>query len=142
MDFFSFLTIQTDISKVDAQTEKLRVDKYLWAIRVFKTRSLATEACKTGKVKWNGVNIKASHEVKVDQVFTIQRGPDKKVVRVKALLANRVDATKAIEFYEDQSPKPEETRFSSSFLFGGKRDRGTGRPTKKERRDLDDFKGD
>jgi ribosome-associated heat shock protein Hsp15 len=116
------------------------VDKYLWAIRVFKTRSLATEACKTGKVKWNGQNIKASHEVKKDQIFTIQRGPDKKIVRVKELLFNRVDATKALDYYEDQSPKPEEIPFSSSFLFGGQRDRGTGRPTKKQRRDLDDFK--
>lgn len=127
---------------MDNNSEKLRVDKYLWAIRVFKTRSLATEACKTGKVKLNGQNIKASHEVKVDEVFTIQKGPEKKIVRVKALLTNRVDASKALEYYEDQSPKPEEIPFSSSFLFGGKRDRGTGRPTKKERRDLDDFKGD
>lgn len=122
-----------------SDTEKLRVDKYLWAIRIFKTRSISTEACKAGKVKLNGLSIKPSHEVKINEVFTIQRGPDKKIVQVKGLLTNRVDAQKAIQFYEDQSPRPEEKSFSSSFLYGGKRDRGTGRPTKKERRDIDDF---
>jgi len=124
---------------LNSPTEKIRIDKYLWAIRVFKTRSLATDACKSGKVKLDGQSIKASHEVKINEEFTIQRGPEKKIIKVTGLLYNRVDATKAVLYYEDHSPKPEETGFSSSFLFGGKRDRGTGRPTKKERREIDDF---
>ncbi len=120
--------------------EKIRIDKYLWAIRMFKTRSLATEACKSGKVKMEGQSLKPSHEVKVGETFGIHRGPERKIIQVKELLHTRVDAQKAIGFYIDLSPAPETNPVASSFFsFGGSRDRGTGRPTKKERRDLDDF---
>lgn len=120
--------------------EKLRIDKYLWAIRMFKTRSLATEACKSGRVKLMGQSIKASHEIKLREVFSFNRGAEKKIIMVIALLNNRVDAQKAAQFFEDQSPPPDINPIGSSFYsFGGKRDRGTGRPTKKERRDIDDL---
>ncbi len=123
-----------------AMVEKLRIDKYLWAIRMFKTRSLATEACKSGRVKMSSQSVKSSHEVKVNEIYSFNRGSEKKIIQVKELLSGRVDASKAILYYEDLSPAPDMNPVGSSFYsFGGKRDRGTGRPTKKERRDIDDL---
>ena len=126
-----------------AEKEKLRIDKYLWAIRIFKTRSLATEACKAGRVKLNGQNIKPSHEVKEGEVYQISKGIERKVIRVTGLLGNRVDAKTAVNFYEDQTPAEETHRFKSMFHAPVlKRDRGTGRPTKKDRREIDELKDD
>jgi len=123
-----------------AEKEKLRIDKYLWAIRMFKTRSLATEACKAGRVKLSGQNIKASHEVKVGEVYHVSKGIEKKQLRVTAFLFNRVDAKTAINYYEDITPEEETFAFKSAFHAPAlKRDRGTGRPTKKDRREIDDL---
>ncbi len=126
-----------------AEKEKLRIDKYLWAIRLFKTRTLAIEACRAGRVKLNGQNIKPSHEVKVDEVYSVSKGIERKVVKVTGLLTNRVDAKTAINYYEDQTPLEETHGFKSMFhapLL--RRDRGAGRPTKKDRREIDDLKDD
>ncbi|MEH6307010.1 RNA-binding S4 domain-containing protein [Olivibacter sp. CPCC 100613] len=121
--------------------EKLRIDKYLWAIRLFKTRSLATEACKAGRVKLNGQNIKPSYVVKVGETFHIQKGIEKKVIKVVDLLERRVDAKTAAAFYEDLTPVEETYGYKSMFHAPVlKRDRGTGRPTKKDRREIDDLK--
>lgn len=121
--------------------ETVRVDKYLWAIRLFKTRTIATEACKTGHVKLNGTTIKPAHEVKVGEEFTLQKGADRKIIRVKELLNTRVDAKKAVLCYDDLSPVLAKgdihTVFSVPVLS---RARGAGRPTKKERRDIDDLR--
>ena len=126
-----------------AEKEKLRIDKYLWAIRIFKTRSLATEACKAGRVKLNGQNIKPSHEVKEGEIYQVSKGIERKVIRVTGLLGNRVDAKTAVNFYEDQTPLEETHRFKSMFHAPVlKRDRGTGRPTKKDRREIDELKDD
>ncbi|AFD05625.1 RNA-binding S4 domain-containing protein [Solitalea canadensis] len=125
-----------------SENEKLRIDKYLWAIRIFKTRSLATEACKGGKVKLDGNNLKPAHVVKVGDTYHIQKGIDKKIVKVTGLLENRVDAKTAVLYYEDLSPVNTEPRHMSVFtspVFT--RARGTGRPTKRERRDLDNLRG-
>jgi ribosome-associated heat shock protein Hsp15 len=123
-----------------AEKEKLRIDKYLWAIRIFKTRTLATEACKAGRIKLDGQNVKASHEVKEGEVYHISKGPDRKQIRVTGLLSNRVDAKTAVNFYEDLTPKEETERFKSLFYSPVlRRDRGTGRPTKKDRREIDDL---
>ncbi|MFM6976255.1 MAG: RNA-binding S4 domain-containing protein [Sphingobacteriaceae bacterium] len=131
-----------------AEKEKLRIDKYLWAIRAFKTRSIATEACKAGRVKLNGQAIKPAHVVKVGEIYSVQKGADRKVIKVIELLERRVDAKTAVRYYEDLTP-PEETKaFKSVFLSPLlQRDRGTGRPTKKDRREIDDlqegwFEGD
>lgn len=124
-----------------SENEKLRIDKYLWAIRIFKTRSLATEACKGGKVKLDGNNLKPAHIVKVGDTYHIQKGIEKKVVKVTGLLENRVDAKTAVLYYEDLSPVNTEPRHMSVFtapVFT--RARGTGRPTKRERRDLDNLR--
>ncbi|MCL4641996.1 MULTISPECIES: RNA-binding S4 domain-containing protein [Olivibacter] len=123
------------------ELEKLRIDKYLWAIRIFKTRSLATEACKAGRVKLNGQNIKPSYVVKVGETYHIQKGIEKKVVKVLDLLDKRVDAKTAVTFYEDLTPVEETYGYKSMFHAPVlKRDRGTGRPTKKDRREIDDLK--
>ena len=124
-------------------TEKLRIDKYLWAIRIFKTRSLATEACKAGKVKLNGQNVKPSYVVKHGERYTIQKGIERKEILVTGLLERRVDAKTAVQFYEDHTPVEETYGFKSVFHAPVlKRDRGTGRPTKKDRREIDDLKSD
>ena len=123
------------------ELEKLRIDKYLWAIRIFKTRSLATEACKAGRVKLNGQNIKPSYVVKVGETYHIQKGIEKKVVKVLDLLDKRVDAKTAVTFYEDLTPVEETYGYKSMFHAPVlKRDRGTDRPTKKDRREIDDLK--
>ncbi len=123
------------------EKEKLRIDKYLWAIRVFKTRTLATEACKAGRVKLDGQNIKPSHEVKVGEVYSISKGVERKVVRVTGLLENRMDAKSVINFFADETPVEQTNQYKSMFHAPVlKRDRGTGRPTKRDRREIDDIK--
>jgi ribosome-associated heat shock protein Hsp15 len=125
-----------------AEKEKLRIDKYLWAIRVFKTRTLATEACKARRVKLDGQNIKPSHEVKVGEVYNISKGAERKVIRVTGLLENRMDAKSVINFFADETPFEQTNQFKSVFHAPVlKRDRGTGRPTKRERREIDDIHG-
>ena len=121
-------------------SEKLRIDKYLWSIRVFKTRTLATDACKAGRVKKDGLNLKPSYEVKVGDEYQVSKGIEKKVVKVTDLLYNRVDAKKAVLYYEDITPEEDTYRFKSVFHAPVlTRDRGTGRPTKKDRREIDNL---
>jgi len=123
--------------------DKLRIDKYLWAIRIFKTRSLATEACKAGKIKLNGQNVKPSAVVKVGETYSVQKGIERKLIKVIGLLERRADAKTAVQFYEDQTPVEDTYAFKSSFHAPMlKRDRGTGRPTKKDRREIDELKSD
>ena len=121
--------------------EKLRIDKYLWAIRIFKTRTLAAEACKAGRVKLDNQNIKPSHEVKIGEVYQVSRGIERKVLKVTDLLENRTDAKTAVNFYNDLTPVEQTQAFKSMFhapLL--KRDRGAGRPTKRDRREIDELK--
>ncbi|HEY8783461.1 MAG TPA: RNA-binding S4 domain-containing protein [Mucilaginibacter sp.] len=123
--------------------EKLRIDKYLWAIRIFKTRTLAADACKAGRVKLDNQNIKPSHEVKIGEIYQVSKGIERKVLKVTGLLENRVDAKTVVEFYQDITPVEQTHAFKSMFhapLL--KRDRGAGRPTKKDRRDIDELKDD
>ena len=125
------------------QKEKLRIDKYLWSIRQFKTRTLASDACRAGRVKLEGNNVKPSHEVKVGETYHISKGPDRKVIKVLSLLENRVDAKKAVEHYEDLTPVENTPAFKSTFHSPMlKRDRGAGRPTKRDRRDIDGLQDD
>lgn len=118
--------------------EKLRVDKYLWAIRIFKTRSMATDACNAGKIKLNGTNVKPGYAVKVGETYTIQKGIEKKIIKVLDLLKQRGDAKTVAPYYEDLSPVNDTPRNHSVFTSPiSTRERGTGRPTKKQRRDID-----
>ena len=125
------------------EKEKLRIDKYLWAIRIFKTRTLAAGACKAGRVKLDNQNIKPSHEVKVGEIYQVSKGVERKVLRVTGLLENRVDAKTAGGFYDDITPVEQTQAFKSMFHAPVlKRDRGTGRPTKRDRREIDELKDD
>jgi len=125
------------------EKEKLRIDKYLWAIRAFKTRTLATDACKAGRVKLEGQNVKPSREVKINEVYHVSKGAERRVLKVTGLLENRVDAKTAINFYEDITPVEETQAFKSMFHAPIlKRDRGAGRPTKRDRREIDELKDD
>lgn len=122
------------------EPDKLRIDKYLWAIRAFKTRSISTEACKAGRVKFSGQNLKASHIVKVGEVYTVQKGSDRKIIQVIGLLERRVDAKTAVNFYKDITPVEETQAYKSMFHTSNlSRDKGTGRPTKRDRREIDDL---
>ena len=123
------------------EKEKLRIDKYLWAIRLFKTRTLATEACKAGRVKLDGQNIKPSHEVKVGEIYQVSKGTERKVIRVTGLLENRMDAKTVINFFADETPFEQTNQFKSMFHAPVlTRDRGAGRPTKRDRREIDGLK--
>lgn len=124
--------------------EKLRIDKYLWSIRLFKTRSLAAEACEKGKVKLHGDSVKASKQVNAGDEYEVKTEAKKWVIKVAGLLANRVQYADAIKYYIDLTPEedPELIKTQAASFHTGKRLRKIGRPTKKERRDLDDFTED
>ncbi|WP_276089964.1 RNA-binding S4 domain-containing protein [Pedobacter sp. JY14-1] len=123
-----------------SEQEKLRIDKYLWAIRLFKTRSMATEACKAGRVKLNGQNVKPSAIVKPGDIYQVSKGIERKVIEVVELLYNRAEAKIAVTKYRDITPVEETHAFKSVFHAPAlKRDRGTGRPTKKDRRETDEL---
>ena len=124
-------------------TEKLRLDKYLWAIRIFKTRTQASAACEAGKVKMNGTSVKAARAVGIGDKYEIRTEGRKWVIEVVSLLPNRVQYSEAIKHYVDITPEEDKAmnlRIAASF-HTGKRPSKIGRPTKKERRDLDDFMG-
>ena len=123
------------------QKEKLRIDKYLWAIRIFKTRSLAAEACEKGKVKLHGESVKASKPVTVGDEYEVKTEAKKWIIKVTGLLANRVQYSEAIKYYIDLTPEEDSEliKTQAASFHTGKRLSKIGRPTKKERRDLDDF---
>lgn len=128
---------------MNGKESKVRVDKWLWAIRFYKTRSLATEACASGKVKIDNDSIKPSRLIKCDEIIHIKKDHINYTIKVLELIEKRVGAPIAAKAYEDLTPEEEKSKFSGklpSAFMGPLRDRGTGRPTKKERRDLDDFK--
>lgn len=123
------------------QNEKQRIDKFLWSIRIFKTRSLASEACEKGKIKFKGDSIKASKAVTVGDEYEIKTEARKWIIKVTALLGNRVQYAEAIKYYIDLTPSEElePIKTLAPSFHTGKRLSKIGRPTKKERRDLDDF---
>ncbi|MEY2903399.1 MAG: hypothetical protein RLY89_2505 [Bacteroidota bacterium] len=124
--------------------EKLRVDKYLWAIRLFKTRSQAADACDNGKVKLQGTNVKASKPVNIGDVFDVKTEGRKWVIRVTGLLEKRAAYPEAIKNYEDITP-PEEldvVKFQAASFQTGKRLSKVGRPTKRDLRDIRGFMGE
>ncbi len=123
------------------EKEKIRVDKYLWAIRLFKTRSQAADACDKGKVKCSGDNIKASRTVNVNDEYEVKTEAKRWVIKVTALLDHRVQYSEAIKHYTDITPAEELDRikFQAAVFHTGKRMSKQGRPTKKDKRDLDEF---
>ena len=123
--------------------EEVRVDKWLWAVRVFKTRSIATDACKKGRISIAGVTIKPSRVIRVGEVITVHKPPIEYSFRVIQLLGSRVGAKRIAEFMENVTPREQyellELQRVSGFVDRAK---GLGRPTKKDRRDLDQFAED
>lgn len=124
--------------------EKVRIDKYLWAIRIFKTRTLAAAACDSGKVKLAGVSVKASRNVNAGDEYEIKTEARKWVIKVIDVIDKRVQYTEAIKHYVDITPAEELERlkFQAAAFYTGKRNSKIGRPTKKQRRDLESFTGD
>jgi len=124
-----------------AEKEKLRIDKYLWAIRLFKTRSLAAAACDSGKVKQHGTAVKAAKNVSIGDEYEVKTEAKKWLIKVTGLLANRAAYPEAIKHYIDLTPQEELDRiaFQAASFHTGKRPSKIGRPTKKLRRELDDF---
>jgi ribosome-associated heat shock protein Hsp15 len=124
--------------------EKIRLDKYLWAIRLFKSRGLATEAIDKGKVKYNSENVKPSKVVHVGDKYQIKTEARFWVIEVTGLIEKRVGYQEAILNYKDCTPPEllELNEHQASSFFTGKRLSKVGRPTKKDRRDLQEFKGD
>lgn len=122
-------------------TEKLRIDKYLWAIRVFKTRTLATKAVDEGKVKMNGASLKPSKVVGIGDVYDIKTPARKWTIEVTGLLHNRAGYEEAIKYYVDKTSEEDQqlNKYTGSSFYTGKRLSKTGRPSKKQRRDLEDF---
>ncbi|MBR2486505.1 MAG: RNA-binding S4 domain-containing protein [Paludibacteraceae bacterium] len=122
---------------------EIRVDKYLWAMRIYKTRSIATDACKCGRVKMNGVEIKPSRSFHVGDVFTVRKGPITYTYRILQLASNRLGAKMVPEYLQDITPKEQlELLELARYAAQSGRDRGTGRPTKKDRRDIEQFFSD
>ena len=127
-----------------AEKEKLRLDKYLWSIRLFKTRTQAATACDTGKVKFNGQQAKAARHVNVDDEYEVKTEAKRWRIRVTGLLYKRVAYSEAVNYYIDITPKEEMERlqYQAASFHTGKRQSKIGRPTKKQRRDIDEFFGE
>lgn len=118
----------------------IRIDKWLWATRVFKTRSIATDACKNGRVTIAGMNVKPSRPVKVGDVISVRKPPITFTFRVLALLSNRVGAKLVPEYSENITPKSQYDLLEMSRIGNFvARVKGTGRPTKKEGREMAKF---
>jgi ribosome-associated heat shock protein Hsp15 len=125
---------------LSAAPTSVRIDKWLWAVRIFKTRSLATNACRAGKVTIGGQTVKPSREVRINDLVLAESGGITRTTKVLGLLEQRVGAQAAREFAEDLTPaseyeKPREPVLQPLFH----RPKGTGRPTKKDRRQLGKF---
>lgn len=124
--------------------DKLRLDKYLWAIRIFKTRTQATDAIEEGKVKWNGGNVKPSRTVSIGDKYTIKTPVRRWTIEVTGLLQNRAAYEVAINNYLDITSEEDKqlNQHQGTSFYTGKRQSKTGHPTKKQRRDLEQFLGD
>lgn len=125
--------------------KNIRLDSYLWAIRMYKSRSLASDAIKSNKVKLNDELVKPAHLVKIGERYTLSFPQGvKKIIEVTGLIDKRQSFDVAKENYIDHSPLVEKTESLPSVFFMPNmlRERGAGRPTKKDRRDMNDFRND
>ena len=122
---------------------EVRVDKYLWAMRIYKTRSIAADACKNGRISMNGVQLKPSRTFHIGDTFNVRKGPITYTFRVLQLTENRLGAKLVPEYLQDCTA-PEQLEILELAKMAGQsgRDRGTGRPTKKDRRDIETFMSD
>lgn len=123
---------------------KVRIDKWLWSIRIFKSRTIATDAVKAGRVRVAGAAVKPSFQIAEGEVVTVKKDGFNFQFRAIQLIEKRVGAAIAVTCYEDVTPQEERDKYLAWFQNSAptteKRDRGTGRPTKKDRREMDEFK--
>lgn len=123
--------------------KKVRIDKWLWSVRIFKTRTVAINSIKSGKVKINGTTAKPSNLLSGDELVEVHKGGFNFSFRVLELIEKRVSASLAEPCYRDETPMEEKMKYENWFTGKAapeRREKGTGRPTKRERRDIDDFK--
>ncbi len=124
--------------KPKTMADGVRIDKYIWSIRCFKTRSEATDACNGNKVRLNGAPVKPSKEVKIGDTIEVRKGIALYTYKVLQLSQNRMGAALVPEYAQNLTPQSELDKLHApKETFFVKRDRGTGRPTKKERREMD-----
>jgi len=123
------------------EEQNLRIDKWLWAVRIFKTRSQASEACKKGRVLIDNIQVKPSRVLKVGEIISIKRPPVTYQYKVLGLLGKRQSAKIVVDYVEDITPESEKEKLDIQRFTGYEiRDRGVGRPTKRERRLIDELK--
>ncbi len=123
--------------------KKVRIDKWLWSVRIFKSRTLATDACKSGKVKIDDTSVKPSYMLQRDEIVHVQKNGFRLQFKVLDLIQKRVSAPLAQVCYEDLTPEEELNKYNDWYVGKGaaeKREKGAGRPTKRERRVIDRFK--
>ncbi|MCK5463880.1 MAG: RNA-binding S4 domain-containing protein [Bacteroidales bacterium] len=117
--------------------KQIRVDKWLWAVRIFKTRNQATEACKKGRILIREQPVKPSRVLRINDIIQVKRPPVVYSYKVTGLLAKRLSARLVKDYIEDVTPEQELEKLKTRETFFISRDRGSGRPTKKERRIMD-----
>lgn len=123
--------------------DKVRVDKWLWSVRIFKSRSISTDAVKSGKIKVKEKAVKPSYLLTNNEILEVKKNGFTLTFKVLKIIGKRVSAPLAIECFEDLTPMEELNKYKDWYV--GKsgveyRERGEGRPTKKERREIEDFK--
>ena len=126
-----------------AENKIIRIDKFLWSVRIYKTRSIASEECRKGRIAINNIQAKPSRIVLKDEIITVRKPPVIYSYRVIEPIENRVSAKLVEQFIEDLTPEEEKEKLdfrqAGGFFY---RDKGSGRPTKKERRLIDKMKDD
>ncbi len=125
--------------------DKVRVDKWLWSVRIFKSRTIATDECKGGRVKIGGVSLKPSYLISEGEIVEVKKNGFNFTYKVLNLIEKRVGAPIAQTCYEDLTPEAELNKYKDWYIGksnGELREKGAGRPTKKERREIDKYKTD
>ena len=126
-----------------AESKSIRIDKFLWSVRVYKTRSIAADACKKGKIIINNIQVKPSRIISENEIIIVKKPPVVFIYRVIEPIENRVSAKLVEQFAEDMTDREEKAKLDIKQTgVTGYRDKGTGRPTKKERRLIDKIKDD
>lgn len=121
--------------------DKVRIDKWLWAVRIFKTRSLATEECAKGHVRIGEVHVKASREIRAGEIVRVRLAPIERYFLVKRVTDKRMSARLAADFVEDVTPQEQLDLLNAAKVWGFEyREKGSGRPTKRDRRMIDRMK--
>ena len=124
--------------------KKVRVDKWLWSVRIFKSRTIASDACKSNKVKIGETILKPSYLLEGGELLKVKKNGFNLDIKVVKLIEKRVSATLAQPWYENLTPEAEMKKFDDWYIGKAgaeKREKGAGRPTKKERREIDEWKG-